>query len=172
MLPEISKILYATDLTPNSAYVFRYAMDTAKKHDARIVILHVIEPLSPMSEMLIASHLPKDKRDAILRERIQYAMEQIRQRLKNFIQKEVGGEFEPGTRVEKIDVCQGFPVEEILKKSGEYGCDLIIMGTHGKGVIKNTFLGSTARRLLRRVRKPVYIVPLPEEGEEVVFNSI
>jgi nucleotide-binding universal stress UspA family protein len=99
-------------------------------------------------------------------------MEQIRQRLKNFIQKEVGGEFEPGRRVEKIDVCQGFPVEEILKKSGEYGCDLIVMGTHGKGIIKNTFLGSTARRLLRRVRKPVYIVPLPEEGEEVVFNSI
>jgi nucleotide-binding universal stress UspA family protein len=59
MFPIISKILYATDLTPNSAYVFRYALDTAKKHDARIVILHVIEPLSPMSEMLIASHLPK-----------------------------------------------------------------------------------------------------------------
>jgi nucleotide-binding universal stress UspA family protein len=172
MLHKFSRILYATDLTPNSAYVFRYALDTANIHGARIIILHVIEPLSPTAEMLIGYHLAKDKRNALLGERIEYAVEQIRQRLKNFIDKEVGSEYEADTLVEKIDVCQGFPVEEILKKSSAYGCDLIVMGTHGKGVIKNTFLGSTARRLLRRVRHPVFIVPLPDEEAPAVYNHI
>jgi len=36
------------------------------------------------------------------------------------------------------------------------------MGTHGKGIISHTFLGSVAERVLRRIRKPVFIIPLPK----------
>jgi len=36
------------------------------------------------------------------------------------------------------------------------------MGTHGKGWITYTFLGSVAERVLRRSRKPVFIIPLPK----------
>jgi len=43
MIPEIKKILYATDLSKNSSYAFLYAVDMAKRHNARIVILHSIE---------------------------------------------------------------------------------------------------------------------------------
>jgi hypothetical protein len=43
MIPQIKKILYTTDLSPNSAYVFRYAINSAKKHDASINILYFIE---------------------------------------------------------------------------------------------------------------------------------
>ncbi len=45
MIPQIRKILYATDLSKNSAYAFLYAVDMAQRHDAKIVILHAIEPL-------------------------------------------------------------------------------------------------------------------------------
>ena len=45
MIPQIKRILCATDLSDNSAYVLRYAMNSAKKHDAGIIILHVLEPL-------------------------------------------------------------------------------------------------------------------------------
>jgi nucleotide-binding universal stress UspA family protein len=45
MIPKIKKILYATDLSKNSVYAFRYAIDMAQKLDARIIILHVIEPI-------------------------------------------------------------------------------------------------------------------------------
>ncbi len=47
MIPEIKKILYTTDLSPNSAYAFRYAINSAKKHDATIIILHVVEEIAP-----------------------------------------------------------------------------------------------------------------------------
>jgi len=40
------------------------------------------------------------------------------------------------------------------------------MGTHEKGNIKITFLGSTAKQVLRRTRKPVFIIPLPDKTEK------
>ena len=47
MMPQIKKILYATDLTKNSTYAFYFAIDLARKHDAKIIILHCVEPISP-----------------------------------------------------------------------------------------------------------------------------
>ncbi|MGB9437830.1 MAG: universal stress protein [Desulfobacterales bacterium] len=40
MIPNIKKFLYATDLSDNSAYAFRYAMNSALKHDAGIITFH------------------------------------------------------------------------------------------------------------------------------------
>ena len=34
MIPKIKNILYATDLSKNSAYAFRYAVISAQKHKA------------------------------------------------------------------------------------------------------------------------------------------
>ena len=45
MIPKIKKILYATDLSKNSSYAFLYAVDMARRHDAKIVILHSVEPV-------------------------------------------------------------------------------------------------------------------------------
>ena len=50
-IPQIKKILYATDLSKNSSYAFLYAIDVAKKHDARIVILHAVEPIPAYAEV-------------------------------------------------------------------------------------------------------------------------
>ncbi len=45
MIPQIKAILYATDLSKNSSYVFLYAIAMARRHDARIVLIHAVEPL-------------------------------------------------------------------------------------------------------------------------------
>jgi nucleotide-binding universal stress UspA family protein len=47
MIPEIKKIIYATDLSKNSSYAFLYAIDMAKRYNASIIILHAIEPIRP-----------------------------------------------------------------------------------------------------------------------------
>ncbi len=50
MIPKIKNILYTTDLSKNSAYAFRYAVNSAGHHGADIHILHVLEvPLYPVS---------------------------------------------------------------------------------------------------------------------------
>jgi len=71
-----------------------------------------------------------------------------------------------------IEICEGFPAEEILSKAEELNCDAIIMGTHSKEIIGNTFLGSTAKRVLRRTRKPVYIIPLPKGETDAALQNV
>jgi nucleotide-binding universal stress UspA family protein len=154
MIPEIKKIIYTTDLSPNSAYAFRYAINSAKKHDATIIILHVVEEIAPFFQ--------EERLKTISEKKITEAMDRIRNQLKIFCDRELKDDPECADRVVSIEVCQGYPPEEILKKADELNCDVIVMGTHGKGVIRHSFLGSAAQKVLRRVRKPVFIIPLPE----------
>ncbi len=153
MIPQIKKILYATDLSDNSAYVFRYAVNFAKKHDAGIIILHVLEPLSVTAKTLIHSHLTDNQEKKILEEKIVYVRERIQKGLKAFCEKELKNDPDSADRVESIELCEGFPAEVILSKADELNCDAIVMGTHGKGFIRNTFLGGMSKRVLRRPRR-------------------
>lgn len=164
MIPEIKKILYTTDLSPNSAYAFRYAINSAKKHDATIIILHVVEERAPFFE--------EERLKTISEKKITEAMDRIRNQLKIFCDRELKDDPECADRVVSIEVCQGYPPEEILKKADELNCDVIVMGTHGKGVIRHSFLGSAAQKVLRRVRKPVFIIPLPEGEIDITSDSI
>ena len=164
MIPEIKKILYTTDLSPNSAYAFRYAINSAKKHDASIIILHVVEEMAPFFE--------KERLKKISEKKITEAMDRIRDRLNIFCDRELKDDPECADRVVSIEVCQGYPPEEILRKADELNCDVIVMGTHGKGVIRHSFLGSAAQKVLRRVRKPVFIIPLPEGEIDITFDNI
>lgn len=172
MIPKIRKILYATDLTPNSAYAFRYAIDAAKKYDASIVILHVLEPIPHSTYPLwINTFLDKEQQKKILGETIADTTDRIRRRLKIFCDRELKDDPEGVDRVVSIEVCQGFPAEEILTKADELECDAVVMGNHGKGIVGHTFLGSTAKRVLRRVRKPAFIIPLPKGETDITFHD-
>jgi nucleotide-binding universal stress UspA family protein len=66
----------------------------------------------------------------------------------------------------------GHPVEEILKAVDEESCDAIVLGTHGKGFLRQTFLGSVAGSVLERTRKPVFIIPLPSEKTNIDWDNI
>ena len=164
MMPEIKKILYATDLSPNSAYAFLYAINSAKKHNADIIILHVVEEMAPF--------FGEERLKTISEKKISEAIDRIKKRLKIFCDRELKNDPEFANRVVSIEVCQGYPPEEILRKADELDCDVIVMGTHGKGVIRHSFLGSAAQKVLRRVRKPVFIIPLPEEETDISFHDI
>ena len=170
-MPDIKKILYATDLSDNSAYAFRYAINSALKHDAGIIILQVFELGSATKRSILDLYLDEDLREKIFNESVSDSIDRIRKRLKAFCDKEFNGETETAARVESIEVCEGFPAEEILKKADEFNCDAIVMGTHGKGIISHAFLGSTAKRILRRTRKPVFIIPLPKGETDITFHD-
>ena len=59
----------------------------------------------------------------------------------------------------------------ILEKANELECDAIVMGTHGKGIIANAFLGSVAKQVLRRTRMPVFIIPLPRGETDITVHD-
>lgn len=54
VIPDIKKILYATDLSENSRHAFAYAAGIANRFDAEVTILHVIEELSRVTTDRIA----------------------------------------------------------------------------------------------------------------------
>jgi nucleotide-binding universal stress UspA family protein len=158
MIPQIKKILFATDLSENSDYGFYYATHMAKREEAKIVILHVVEPLPPMM-ITFEDFVYKLAQDRI---------KTVKERLQKFSQKV---DARMGTSsvefVSNILVRMGHPVEEILKAADEEGCDVIILGTHGKGFLEQTFLGSVSSSVLNRTRKPVFVVPLPSENSTI-----
>jgi len=47
IVPQIKKILYATDLSENARYAFAYAASLANQYGAGVTILHVLEDPSP-----------------------------------------------------------------------------------------------------------------------------
>jgi nucleotide-binding universal stress UspA family protein len=172
MLPKIKRILYTTDLSPNSKYAFSYAINSAIQHDAKLIILHVLEPVSAAVRTQMESYLDEERMRKIFGEKITYTIELIEKRLKKFCKEELADDPKAEDRVQSIEVCEGFPPDEILEKANKLDCDAIVMGTHGKGIIANTFLGSTAKRVLRRARKPIFIIPLPKDDEDLALSDV
>jgi nucleotide-binding universal stress UspA family protein len=172
MIPQVKKILYATDLTKNSAYAFRFAVDFAEKSGARIIILHAMEPIPPSVKHLVSVYVEEAKWEEKLKYEQETTIERIKKRLEAFCQREAKEAPQCVNLVSSILVRPGHPVEEILLAAEEESCDLIILGTHGKGFLKQTFLGSVARSVLDRTRKPVFIVPLPSGEMESSFHDL
>ena len=172
MIPQIKKTLYATDLSKNSVYAFRYAMNLAEKYDAEIVILHVIEPIPPMVKHYVKGFVDEINWDEKVKYQQEMAIERIKKRLEEFCKRETQDAPQCLTLVSTILVRPGHPVEEILKTADEEQCNLTILGTHGKGFLKQTFLGSVARSVLDRARKPVFIIPIPHEETGVTMGDV
>jgi nucleotide-binding universal stress UspA family protein len=167
MVPQIKKILYATDLSKNSSYAFLYAIDMAKKHDARIVVLNAIEPVPPYAEVYGPSLEPFKKKQ------IEGVVESMKKHLQGFCEKAEAHIGSPCLElVSSILVPVDHPPEAILNAAEKEGCDVIVLGTHGKGFLTHTFLGSVSKAVLHRTRKPVFIIPLPSDKTDMDWGGI
>ena len=176
MIPKIKNILYATDLSANSAYAFRYAMNSAARHGAVVHILHVLENRIPVFG------LPAEDGTGFLEQGPAYvrklrkaearrkkrARDTIRKRLEDFCREELRGDADLLRRVVSVDVREGNPADRIAARADELLPDLIIVGSHRKGSIVHALSGSVAEKIVHRTRVPVFIVPLP--GKTVVHQ--
>ena len=170
MIPDIKRILYTTDLSQNAAHAFRYALSFAKKFDAEIVLLHVLEEISEDAKIVLEAYIDKKHRKELAQKREAQALERLNSRVKAFCENEYENDPECAKRVASIEVCKGYPEEEILKKAEILNCDAIIMGAHEKG-FTHTFLGNVAKRVLRRSRKPVFMIPLPKGKTDLAYHD-
>jgi nucleotide-binding universal stress UspA family protein len=161
----INKILYATDLSKNSAYAFRYAVDLAKNHNADIHLLHVVEKMSPAHEAFVDYYLATNEVDRH-KKIVAESIERTRKKLEVFRDREFADHPEVIDEHVTIEVTDGHPVKEILTKSEKYDCDVIVTGSHRKGFVRHTLLGSVSERVFDRALKPVIVVPLPEGETE------
>ena len=51
----------------------------------------------------------------------------------------------------------GSAAEVIVKLAGELGCDIVFMGTHGRGALPAALLGSVASKVLHLADRPVML---------------
>ncbi len=164
MLPEIRRILYATNLGPNSIYAFGYAAQLAKLTGAEIHLLHVIEPLSNDAEVTLQLYiLDAGERRKIMDGRVERAKALLQERQDAFWAKMDKDGQKLRKQIKSIDVCEAHPAEKILNAARDLECDLIVMGGHEKGA-SHSFLGGVAKSVLRRARVPTLTVPISEEG--------
>lgn len=70
----------------------------------------------------------------------------------------------------EIVVRSGEPAQGILDTAREYGANLIVMGTHGRGPVARFLCGSVVESVLRRTAVPVAVVP-PSGPELISLNG-
>ena len=165
---QINKILYATDLSENAVHAFSYAVSLADMYDAGITILHVLSEF-PGEEFIlnmintdtweeIKTRNYSEARDALIgTKRDRVAMKEVLQAFSEEADAVTGDQ----TFVtDEILIKTGVPADIIVQTAKEKNCDLIVMGTHGQGVIADVLIGSTAKWVVKESPIPVLVIRL------------
>lgn len=165
MIPEIKRILYATDLSETARYAYGYAVSLADRYEAKITVIHVVEELSPFAQSMVEDIIGTEKLKKLRKEKESKIIDSIKQRLENFCQQAIQEVPDCPLVVEKTIVETGQPVEHIVRQAEKMDADLIVVGSHGQGMLADVTMGSTSRRVLRRCSRPVLVVRLPENND-------
>ena len=89
MLPSIKNILYATDLSKNASFAFRYAMTLACASDAKITILYILPMVDSAMEVPIITQMGEEMYYKLRKEKSREIIENIKKKLEDFSQKEL-----------------------------------------------------------------------------------
>ncbi|HEU4342327.1 MAG TPA: universal stress protein [Candidatus Binatia bacterium] len=146
-MKRIRRILYATDYSKASEPALQEAVDLAKQNNAELLVVHVIEPVTPYvagedyggAELYIRLE-ESTKRDA------QTSMRKLMQRLSRLKVKA------------KSLLLKGNAHEQIVKSAKGKKADIIVIGTHGRTGLSKLFLGSVAGRVVSSATCPVLTV--------------
>ena len=136
-------ILAAVDLTEDCDPVIKRAVDLAGD-TARLSLVHIVEPMA----MAFGGDVPMD-----LSQLQQQQFDQAKERLERLIAKY------PSLKKDQSHLTYGQPRQEIHHLAKEQGCDLIVVGSHGRHGLA-LLLGSTANDVLHGAPCDVLAVKL------------
>jgi nucleotide-binding universal stress UspA family protein len=68
-------------------------------------------------------------------------------------------------------LLEGDAADEILRTADKEGCDLIVMGTHGRSGLDRLLAGSVAESVMRRAKCPVLTVRTPTTHAETLTQQ-
>jgi len=140
------QLLVAVDFSDSSRLVIDYVKDLAKALSGKIWLLHVAEP-DP--EFVGYEIDPPVMRDSVAR-RFHQEHQHIQQLSQELRSK--------GCACEAL-LIQGPTVETILREIEKLSVDMVVLGSHGKGILKRLLVGSTSEGVLHQSSVPVLVVP-------------
>jgi len=146
---KLNKLLVPTDFSESARHALTYGTSFAKEYGAELTLLHVVENLT----VGYASDLFPVPMAEVFQEISGYAKAELAKLAEVAREKGV-------TVVEQV--AQGKPSAEIIRFAQEQKIDMIVLGTHGKGMLDQALFGSTTERVVRRAPCPVLTVRLAE----------
>lgn len=162
MLPTYQHILVATDFTENSDNAFKHAVMLARQHGAKIHLMHAVPQVDTAMRSYLSSVMGKEKLENFEKQHAQDAHTEIKDELDNFAKTELADHSEDLQRFAGAIVAIGNPVLKILEAADQVNADVIVLGTHSKGMLEHAFLGSVAEKVLQKSQRPTFVVPLPK----------
>jgi nucleotide-binding universal stress UspA family protein len=168
MIKSMKAILFATDLSDKCKLAFDFAASLATRYQATIILLHVTEKIPGYVETRLKGLFGEQEFEKIAEEHeknVQATLiakkstsSLIQAALEQFCSEAGIDDKACGYHSREIVIQKGEVVDEILRQSKKYACDLIILGGR-KGLLKKTVIGSTIKEVLRRSKIPVMVVP-------------
>jgi nucleotide-binding universal stress UspA family protein len=157
---DVKTILCAIAMSPSSEWVMLRALHEAGVNDAQIHVLHIIPSFDPAMAIPIVSFMGEDKFRALAEEHKKETVEAIRTEIEDLKRRILDEHLdETVDRIAEVHVYEGDPELEILNMAGQLKADLIVLGTHTKGLTQHTFMGSVARKVIKRAKVPILLVP-------------
>jgi nucleotide-binding universal stress UspA family protein len=144
MIDMPQTILSATDFSKPAERACDFARDLARRFEAQLHLLHVVVIFED-------PHLEQDHLRR-LEELVASGDDARRKDLEN------GSEAQRGLDVTPHMVRGLTPAEVIVETASNLGCELIVMGTHGRRGLPHLLLGSVAERVVRTSPVPVLTV--------------
>ena len=139
-----TRILCAVDFSPSSFKALQYAESLAEEADARLRVVHVLEPASVFEPVAMgASGAPLVSA---------HQAEAAWARLRAAISKDA----RVYSQVTE-SVTLGKAYREILREAADHGSELIVIGAHG-GLLGSVAFGSTTHHVIREATCPVLSV--------------
>ena len=141
----VRTILVATDFSPTASAALQWALELARAHRARIVLVHALAPPIPPAASPDFVTLPPDFQD-------QYRDLALRR-----LATDVEAARTKGVEVSSdLDIGPASPL--IIELATKHGADVIVIGTRGMTGFRHLLLGSTAERVVHGAAVPVLTV--------------
>lgn len=139
-------VLFPTDFSENADMAFNYVTEMAAGKAKKITLLHVQD---------------KSRLSPYLENRLEEFNEIDTTRLQN-MKKTLQ---EKGNAEVEIVIKYGSPTTEILNLVDEINVQLVVMGSQGRGFVKELFLGSVSHNIARLSSSSVLLIPEKRENE-------
>ena len=151
----MKKIIVTIDFSDHSEYALKTAAKLAKKNNAEVLALHMLE----MSDIMLTASEGEQYQKAV------FFFKLAEQKFETFLQKP----YLQGVNV--VPIVKHFKVfSEVNDVAKQEEADLIVMGSHGASGFKEFFVGSNTERVVRNADIPVLVVK--HELANVSFDQV
>lgn len=145
-MDALNRILIATDLSEPSLVAAQRGLNLAQQQGLECTIVHVL-PRDLISDI---QHTLSRWDDTFERNAIERQTRELNQRIRTLLE---GRPLNVHTRLRT-----GQPAQEISEQTRESQAELLVMSSHGKGMIRNMLVGSTVIGVLQHTTCPVLVV--------------